>query len=589
MRQSDVPQQDAGRPVKWHPVWVYGINAHVQHPEALPGDFHATGDIEADYPALCRKLGAVPHPAFKIRRASRVVRRPSNGASSRRPSIISEMQDGTARSTAQSFEQSAHKVEDAFLVARSMMLDRISLHLLSLLMPLAHSLKVVIFSHCQLDLRMLGYLRAGLSQGCSIEALQVEWNPMELPLPSLEEAMEAQGAEPFTCRTFASDTSLTASAEQKPLGGQRGDPSSDQYELRERRRYQQQVQQALRVFLDWISCIFGGRAEALEVLEKRADAGELLGPTEFVDRMEGLLGSRLGVMEVFEAMDGPDYAASEGRISLGQLHKALTALPEEGGPWTAQEAAQPREASEEPPDPIGAAIAAFFDGHCALESLSLRACHIGSLAVRTMAATLAEGPWQLRCLNLWENFICDGSAGALAQALSEYRGLEYLGLGRNRISDTGLELLCKPFCMEIIEEAAAKVARERIKQAEAKQEAAAKAKAKAKPKGAAVVSEAGEGRRAPVSYPETLEEVLSEEEGKDSMWLLRRGSELKTLNLAENPIQQRRTVAALQPFGPESVELVLRGTPVAAKIMARPLSLASRKAVHNEGWLLRLV
>lgn len=188
-----------------------------------------------------------------------------------------------------------------------------------------------------------------------------------------------------------------------------------------------------------------------------------------------------------------------------------------------------------------------------------------------MAKELLRFP-KLRCLNLWENFICDTGAEVLAKALVEFRFLEYIGLGRNRITDTGLGHLCRPFNMEVLDEAAAKVVKERIKQMEGKVEAAVKAK-KAKPKS--------------LMHIETLEEQPPEE-GKEAAWVRRKPSDLKTLNLAENPIKSSRVVEALQPLGPDA-ELVLRGTMAAAAILARPVSPTLRRNVQQEGWLLRLL
>merc|ERR1711972_1187397 len=100
---------------------------------------------------------------------------------------------------------------------------------------------------------------------------------------------------------------------------------------------------------------------------------------------------------------------------------------------------------------------------------------------------LSQCPWQLRCLNLWENRICDRGVALLAAAFQEYRGIEYLGLGRNRITDAGLQGVCEPFQLKLLDEAGAQEAKEKIMALEAarEKEAAAKAKAKSKAKPAA--------------------------------------------------------------------------------------------------------
>merc|ERR1712176_1022395 len=156
--------------------------------------------------------------------------------------------------------------------------------------------------------------------------------------------------------------------------------------------------------------------------------------------------------------------------------------------------------------------------------LSLRACAIGRKELRPIADNLCKSPWQLRCLNFWDNRISDRGAEILAAALDSYRGLEYLGLGRNRVSDTGLAALCKPFQIQTLDEVGLKDAQDRIKDQGARKEAAAKAKAKAAPK------PVGQRfRREPLIVVDELEERPAKEEGAESTWLLRRPSELKVL------------------------------------------------------------
>eukprot|EP00913_Durusdinium_trenchii_P025296 g23747.t1 len=127
-------------------------------------------------------------------------------------------------------------------------------------------------------------------------------------------------------------------------------------------------------------------------------------------------------------------------------------------------------------DPLGLSLAGLLEPSCVLESVSFRACAISRFELGPISAMLSKCPWQLRALNLWENRICDHGAELLASALDAYRGLEFLGLGRNRITDSGLEALCQPFKPVQLDKVELAAARDRI----AKQEAATKAAAKDK-------------------------------------------------------------------------------------------------------------
>jgi hypothetical protein len=259
-------------------------------------------------------------------------------------------------------------------------------------------------------------------------------------------------------------------------------------------------------------------------------------------------------------------------------------------------------------DEAGKALSDFVDDENVLECLSLRACGLTRLQVAPVADMLSRSqPWQLRQLNLWENLICDAAAADLAAALDEYRGLEFLGLGRNRITDEGAIAICRPLASEILEanSEALEAVRERLKGQQEKFDAAAKAKAKPKP---AAKSKCGRLRREAPLFVDELEErpVPEGEAGENAQptWVLRKYSELKTLNLMENQIKQMATLQKLQPFGPRKAELVVLGTPAAEAVLQKyqDLSTKERRAfcfpsgIHNvdvpgsasDGWLLRL-
>jgi hypothetical protein len=482
------------------------------------------------------------------------------------------------------------------------------MQILSLLLPSASSVKVLCFSDCRLDGEMLQLLRKGLA-GCngSIESLQIEWNPFEIPLPSPEEMPMPSSAPPAGA---GSDPSASPEGEASPNSGVQAEAEAGapvdaegaatpavehSLEAREMRRYQLQSWRLLRSFREWLEDLAGSLDEAFAQLsgpeggvdlEARLAAGDL----------HALLEARLGaagphVTEVYEALDGPDFGGGQGFTSLAALRSALEGLPEQTE-------------AEEANDPIGSMLAPFVD--IALQSLSLRACSIGRLELGPICARLTESTSQLRCLNLWENGICDRGANVLANAFDEYRTLEYLGLGRNRITVAGLIAICKPFDVEVVSEAEAKEMRDAALEAAEKARAAELKNSKKPPpkKGEEPPPEElpplkislagrtrGEGSKAA-----TLEERPNPQEGAEPTLLWRRACELRTLALSDNPIQGVRgekEIEALQPLGPKGAELLLIGTPAAASLAARRPDLTTtgnRKfAVGSEGWVLKLL
>jgi len=550
-------------------VWVYGVNDHMDCPSELPAKFEPTGKLCTDFRSLCRLVGVAPHPAFKQRKSV------EKSSRSRRPSVIS-------LSASNPMVDSQPAKEGPMLSIRSILLDRMAMQLMSLLLPTACHVKVLCLSDCRLDGEMLKLLRAGLREESSVESLQIEWNPLELPLPSAEE-LEAQAAEGEAAQANA-DTGSVASSEAAGGGGAKptGDGGGSELEARERSRYRSQSQRHLRCFREWLQNRFGGSMEgAWQLLAQGgADPDALLAQGEFHDVLEARLGmTGPQVTEVFEVLDGPDYAAGQARVSLTALRETLEGLPEEP-------------ASDDPNDPIGLMFTPFVDGECVLESVSLRACALGRMELKPLSDAIARCPWQLRCLNLWDNRVCDRGAGLLAAALESYRGLEYLGLGKNRVTETGLASLCKPFNTEVLDEARLKAAQDRIKLQVTEKEAAAKAKAKAQPKAKPAGSR---------YMREALTLVDEVEEGGETVWTLRRPCELRALVFTDNPIGRPEIIEALQPLGPRGAELVLRGTPAGAALAARRPDLVSRPtrpgghhagqaagATTGDGWVLRV-
>mmetsp|Transcript_27044 Transcript_27044/g.43285 ORF Transcript_27044/g.43285 Transcript_27044/m.43285 type:complete len:611 (-) Transcript_27044:55-1887(-) len=586
------------------PVWVYGINDHLEGPKCLPADFKRGATLREDYVKLSELVGAVAHPALKVK--PKVQKVPALGRRySKNRAERGEVKDqatlnvdmtgatqwgggkpsnvGTDKPTE---NPPAEEVEEPVLSLRSMLLDRISVHLLGLLLPAGHKVKVLIFSDCRLDVDMLRLLRAGFVSGCPVEALQIEWNPLEVPLPTVEdmEAEEKAKAEEALALAAANEntdgTTSAVNTESVEADMMLSAANHHDLEVRERRRYLIQSQRTLRSFKERLADHCNGSLEAaFEILEAAGDAEKPLTCEDFYSVIEARLGFRgPQVVAVFEVLDGPDYAGSEGTLTLGSMRRALESLPEE----------VVREGAE---DPVGSALAAFVEPSCCLESVSLRASALGRAEFVPIANALKNQPWQLRILNLWDNLLCDRCAEKLGEALEVYRGLEYIGLGQNRITDEGLKSVTAPFNLRVLNEETLKAAQETVKDQHAKIEA----KAKAKPRPATANGE--REPREPPLYVDDLKENAAEEEGGDSVWVYRRRTELKTLNLSENPIRNPEKVTHLQMIGPEGIDLVLRGCPVASIMTPKRPDLAGprgRRAsgygtLDGGGWTLRLL
>lgn len=572
------------------PVWTFGINDHLEIPNELPPGFQPSGMLLSDFRRLCEEVGCAPHPAIKVKPKAPV----QHTREPRRPSTIGP--NFVIRSDIASPVVPTQSAEGPELQCRTVLFDRASVQLLSILLPTTTNIKALIFSDCRLDTEMMRILRSGLTGSCSVESLQVEWNAMELPLSGSESDFLAPLStvppddEVFPSGASAPDGSDVGRDEVVGgLGPGGGSSSADaagrNLEACERRRYLMQSQRVLRCFRETLAFHRDGNLEAVwQSLDKaKVDFDAALSSGEFYEVVGGHFG--LGgpqVNEVFETLDGPDYSGCQGTTTLNMLRSALEGLPDEAS-------------GVEATDPIGQTLAGFLDGDCVLESLSLRSCNLSRLEMGPISSMLSGvKPWQLRCLNFWDNRVCDRGAELLATALETYRGLEYLGLGRNRISEVGLKMLCKPFEPVVLDEEQSKKAAAAIKEQVAKNEAMAKAKAQEAPS-------KERRRRAPLPQHNELEERPAGGDGDGPTWLLRRPSELRSLVLSENPIRSADVLEQVQPKGPRGVELVLRGTPAAAALVVRRPDLQPKErrgllvagqqpamSISSEGWTLRL-
>jgi len=564
---------DEPEPKIWPPIWVYGINDHLDIPTELPAGFEPTGALGTDLRLLCGKINAAIHPAFRLKRhregsPSKSPLQSSHSHERRRPSMLVKAPDMS--NFLGGFQPPPPPPKEGpNLMVKSFLFDRATMSLLGLLLPTVQNIKSMSFSDCNLDCEMLRLLAAGLSLNCSVESLQIEWNNLDLPLPLLEEE-EAQ-----------------ADGEEDREETSAFDRASSMLEARERKRYTMQSERLLTNFKEWLESRFGTLGDAWAALDAEGvDCKAKLQAADFhVLLFEKLGVSGSQVFEVFEVLDGPDYGADGGGlVNLDVMKDALQKLPEP-------------QASDE--DDLGLSLAGFLEPNAALECVSFRACAITRFELGPMCNALAKCPWQLRALNLWENRICDKGAELLAGALDAYRGLEYLGLGRNRITDHGLEALCQPFKPAQLDGAELPTAKDRI----AKQQLAAKAAAEAKLKAEGQEFQ-GRQRRASIPLVDELEEKPGAEE--QPIFFLRKLSELRCLVLSENPIRSADVLEAIQPFGPRGADLLLRCTPAATELGTRRPELLKEKerkpllnlgqnlghqntsAAPTEGWVLRL-
>lgn len=553
------------------PVWLYGINDHLDAPSTLPSSFQPSGLLCADFRALSADVKMAVHPAFKIKKKM------VNDRHSKRSAAVERV------------HSVAHEPkwvqipEGPVLTIRSFLMDRSALQLLSLLLPVTSNVKVLCFSECRLDIEMLKLLRQGLTGACLVESLQIEWNPLDLPLgPLPEEPDLTQETASAPVQDWDTGASTVAPSEAGSKDGMSGAAIWLQsLEAQERKRYTQQSQRLLRSFREWLEQLNTSLEATWSILEEaQVSFSASFSQGQFHELMTTTLGvSGRQVVQVFDVLDGPDFGAGMCSITLDQLREALEGLPDLGTD------------TDLSGDPIGVAFASFLDGESVLESFSVRACELTRMELVPLANALAACPWQLRVLNLWENRICDRGAEILAGALNVYRGLEYLGLGCNRITEQGMQRLCAAFQITILDEAGAKDAREKIKQQQAAIDAQAKAAAKAK---AQVVSEGS--RRQPSMPLDQLEEKTTETE---TTYILRRPCELRSLVLSDNPIASVEIVEACEPLGPQGADLILRGTPVAEKLTTkRPdllpqpkktLGVQPVQAPVIEGWVVRIV
>jgi len=372
---------------------------------------------------------------------------------------------------------------------------------------------------------MLGLLHAGIMDGGTVTTLQVDWNPLDVPPEA--EALRTAVAEGNT----------------------------EEIDAVERRRELRQADRVLAALREELEAAGAGLEAVLREVATAADpafpATAMLTPLS-LRSWASAFHARLGLPsqdleEAFRILDGPSYGPCDGLVPVARLQEALQALPAAS-------------AEEEARDPVAAAFASFVDGSSTLEQVSFRCCRLARLEAQAIARGLA-GAQHLKALNLWGNRLGDEAAAALAEALEAYFGLQYLGLGRNRVTHAGLESLCQVLGTSRIEtkeqaDPILKSIKEQLKERDKKMKNPPVPKRDAR----------GRERYAPEPF-----HVDSCEERQDAAtgqvyWLRTRNTALRTLILEHNPVADAATVLRLLPFGTGG-DLVLRGVPCVQELM----------------------
>lgn len=494
-------------------VWIYGVNDAFEEPSAealkvVKEEF--AGFLRADFLKLCQFAAVVPHPAF----------------------ALSAQGDSSA--------------ESAVFSVQSALLDRAAYQLLKHVIPTSLHLEVLKFTGCHLDTEMLGLLRAGLIDTCTVVTLHVDWNVVEVPidLPAV--------------------TKLLAEGSIAGLD-----------EL-ESKRDIQQIDRELHFLKELLETKFNDVETAISSLGAVADseypATAVLMPLDAVAwslAMEQVLGlPTIDGEKLFHLLDS--RGGGDGLLTLHYLQETLNTLPQLEAVTT---------------DPIGTAFAGFVDGHGVLENVSFRCCNIGRPEVQTISTAMHDAK-HLRALNLWGNRITDVSTAPIANALEVYFGLEYLGLGKNYITESGLKALCKAVGATRID---SKDETDQIYKNIKDQTKDRDKKLKQLP----ARKKDGNGRERYTTELRTdsCEEHKDPETG-ELFWIFFRNGSLRTLNLEGNPIQDARTVLELQPFGVGG-DLVLRGTRCVAQLKTASQVPGFRSEEENQesvvtGWNLIL-
>lgn len=160
-------------------TWEYGRNDHI---EELPADrlkeFKPTNNFRTDYASLSSGCGIVVHPGF-------VPPPPASGKGGRPP--------GGKRPTPDNDPDVGPDNGGPVLTLHSILVGRAAMLVFRHIIPTSSHIEVLRLTSCCLDIESVGLLRAGLTESCSIAVLQLDWNPVEVPVDvaALRTAFEA--------------------------------------------------------------------------------------------------------------------------------------------------------------------------------------------------------------------------------------------------------------------------------------------------------------------------------------------------------------------------------------------------------------
>ncbi|CAE7470028.1 Scn11a [Symbiodinium natans] len=432
--------------------------------------------------------------------------------------------------------ESAREAALPVLTLQSQLLDRASMLVMKAVLPTSLHLDTLRLCGCSLDIELLQLLRESFTSDTTVRNLQVEWNRVELALD--DKIRESLSEVHHWTEIDEAEKSLFIS----------------------------RAQRSLMMFREELEFRQGGDLKsAVQRLAEHAVKGHPVTSTLWPMDINSWVSAFYDVFHmdvldcepIFNILDS-DYGDGDGFVPLTRLLEVLEGLPAELP--ANEERLLPPAQHPEFQDEIGSAFAAFLDRTSPLEVISFRCCNLARLEIQAISSCLASPSPHLRALNLWGNKICDRGAQALALALEFNFGLQFLGLGRNFVTQEGLRALCSVLGTRTLEDKAS--AEKVIKHLKDQQKDIEK---KRKAFGAPPKDGNGRERYWPEPHLDTCEEL--KDDSGTPYWTWTRNTTIKTLNVEQNPIADADVIEQLQPFGTGA--LILRSTPCAPRLLDR--------------------
>jgi len=531
--KADEPPPAEEAPAGPEPLWVYGINDHldVEAPNdvaTLGKDVPKTGVFPDDIVALAKKVGVVPHTMLK-----------------------SKAPEGSAA--------------EKCIAVTSTLMDRVNVDLFATAIPHAN-IETVRFMQCSLDIDMVELVGDSLKD-CQVRNLYLDWNPLEVQLGEIPRSEARDGEAPIPRPEDIDEAEGNRRARQEKRGIY---------------TFEREVRKAgyetMQIAVESLKVAHGDNF----VTEKR----EWIPMKDFITEFEHLGLSHDDVSEVVEILDGPYFGSGDGGVELKELQEMCVAarLAVFG------EGVDP-EAPRENPDELGKVFASFLKG--GLEKVSFRSCRIAILEIYDISKALAES-LHIRQLNLWGNRLDDEAAKVLLNALTDNHTLEYLGLGCNRVSDVTVTTIGS-ICGRIIEAEDLPGAQANIAEQEKRKAGFAKGGPPQYKDPAGNPRYAGDQMHVDLLLDVNLPPTEPVEEGEEPVpvpaKVLIRNPQLRCVDLTGNSVKDRDVVKAMQPWGYKAPVLLLKGNPVVAQLTADPLpEPAEREEVQGGeikmGWLV---